>query len=206
MPEINIETLNSEIAEFHEKYKDIDEKLKDDNIRSRYLADADAIVAEYPNPEREIRGELGKFCNFLGCWTVVFGKDLEHGIPYYHKALELCPDSWDIHFEYFTTLKEIIPDNKYSTPELIQDAVDCLTFCINYCNTPALKAEYKIDRRWWELAWVYDIAGQHEDGCRCGREAQKAELEIYAFELGVTKKPNVFKRIFSPLFKKTDNR
>lgn len=200
----DIETLNAEIDKFHEKYKDIDEKLKNNDVRGEYLADAGAVIEKYPNPEGEIREELGKFCNFIGCWTVVFGNDLEHGIPFYHKALELCPDSWDIRFEYFTTLKEIIPDKEYSTPELIQDAIDCLTFCIDYCTTPALKAQYRADRRWWELSWVYDIAGRKEDVGRCGKEAQKAELEIYAFQLGVTKKPNIFKRIFAPLFKKTD--
>ncbi len=204
MPENNIETLNSEIAEFHEKYKDIDEKLNNDDIRGKYLTDAGAIVSKYPNTEGEIRERLGEFYNLIGCWTVVFGKDLEHGIPYYHKAIELCPDSWDIRFEYFTTLEGILPDKEYCTPELIQDAIDCLTFCINYCSTPALKAEFRADLRLWELAWVYDIAGRKEDFGRCGKEAQKVELEIYAYEMGVTKKPNIFKRIFAKLFKKND--
>lgn len=198
----DIETLNAEIDKFDAKYNDT--RLETEDELNSYISDAEAIIAKYPDPEGEIRGRLGEFYNLIGCWTVVFGKDLKRGIPYYHKAIELCPNSWDIRFEYFTTLKEIIPDKEYSTPELIQDAIDCLTFCINYCTTPELKAEFRADLRLWELAWVYDIAGRKEDFGSCGKEAQKAELEIYAFELGVTKKPNIFKRIFAKLFKKND--
>ena len=203
MAEYDIETLNAEIAGFHEKYENIGRKLLDDNVRGEYLADADAVIEKYPNPDGEVREQLGEFCDFLGCWIIVYGNDLEHGVPYYHKALELCPNSWDIHFEYFTTLKEIIPDKRYSTPELIQDAIDCLTFCIDYCTTRELMAKYSVDRRYWDLAWVYETAGQKELSWKYAKEARRAELEIAAFHLGAEKKPNIFKRVFALLFKKS---
>ncbi len=213
MPENNIETLNAEIAEFHEKYKDIDEKLKDDDIRSQYLADAGAIVSKYPDPDGEIREELGKFCCFLGCWTVVFGQDLENGIPYYHKALELCPDSYDIHFEYFTTLEEIIPNEKYSTPELIQDAIDCLTFCIDACDTLELKRKRRIDLRYLDLANTYRVAGQDEKARECEKMSEKMAEELAEWEeeqAKQKKKPNFFirliSRILAPIFRKFDDR
>ena len=171
MSENNIETLNSEIAEFHEKYKNINRELKDGNFRSQYLADADVIFTKYQNSEGEVRERLGKFCNFIGCWTVVYGKDLGRGIPYYHKALELCPDSYDIHYSYFTTLEELIPKKKYSTPELVQDAIDCLTFCIDYCTTPALMAENQVDCLYYDLAKAYKIAGQPEKAAECEKMA-----------------------------------
>ena len=196
MAQYDIETLNADIAEFSAKYKTVTDELKDDNCRGEYLADADAIVADYPEPDGEVRARLGKFCQHIGCWTVVFGNDLEHGIPYYHKALELCPNSWDIHFEYFTTLEEIIPNEKYSTPELIQDAIDCLTFCIDACDTLELKRKYRVDFRYKDLANVYRIAGQDEKADECEKMSAKTAEEFAEQE----KKPNFFKRLFARIF------
>ena len=196
MAQYDIETLNADIAEFSAKYKTVTDELKDDNCRGEYLADADAIVADYPEPDGEVRARLGKFCQHIGCWTVVFGNDLEHGIPYYHKALELCPNSWDIHFEYFTTLEEIIPNEKYSTPELIQDAIDCLTFCIDACDTLELKRKHRVDLRYKDLANVYRIAGQDEKADECEKMSAKTAEEFAERE----KKPNFFKRLFARIF------
>ncbi len=204
MPQYDIETLNANIAEFSAKYKTVTDELEDDNCRGEYLADADAIVADYPEPDGEVRARLGKFCQHIGCWTVVFGNDLEHGIPYYHKALELCPNSWDIHFEYFTTLEEIIPNEKYSTPELIQDAIDCLTFCIDACDTLELKRKHRVDLRYKDLANVYRIAGQDEkaDECeKCPRKRRKNLLN--------RKRNRTFSKGCLPVFSgylKTENR
>ena len=196
MAQYDIETLNADIAEFSAKYKTVTDELEDDNCRGEYLADADAIVADYPEPDGEVRARLGKFCQHIGCWTVVFGNDLEHGIPYYHKALELCPNSWDIHFEYFTTLEEIIPNEKYSTPELIQDAIDCLTFCIDACDTLELKRKHRVDLRYKDLANVYRIAGQDEKADECEKMSAKTAKEFAERE----KKPNFFKRLFARIF------
>ena len=196
MAQYDIETLNADIAEFSAKYKTVTDELKDDNCRGEYLADAGAVIEKYPEPDGEVRARLGKFCQHIGCWTVVFGNDLEHGIPYYHKALELCPNSWDIHFEYFTTLEEIIPNEKYSTPELIQDAIDCLTFCIDACDTLELKRKHRVDLRYKDLANVYRIAGQDEKADECEKMSAKTAEEFAEQE----KKPNFFKRLFARIF------
>ena len=173
MAEIDIETLNADIAEFNAKYKSVGRELQDDKFRSQYLADAEAVVAKYQDPDGEVRSGLGKFCQQIGCWTVVYGQDLEHGIPYYHKSLRLCPDSYDIHYGYYTTLEELVSNEKYSTPELVQDAIDCLKFCIDCCDTPELMAENQVDYLYLDLAEVYRIAGQPEKAAECEEMADE---------------------------------
>lgn len=213
MAEINIEALNADIAEFNAKYKGVGGELEDDSFRDGYLADVGVIVAKYPNPDGEVRARLGKFCQHIGCWTVVYGNDLEQGIPYYHKALELCPDSYDIHFEYFTTLEEIIPNEKYSTPELVQDAIDCLTFCIDACDTLELKRKRRVDLRYMDLANTYRVAGQDKKARECEKMSVKIAEELAEWEeeqAKLEKKPNFFMRliarIFAPIFRKFDDR
>ncbi len=190
MTENNIEALSAELARFSKKYKTVGRELEDEKFLGWYLEDADAILSKYPNPEGEARERLGKFCQHIGCWTVVFGQDLEQGIPYYHKALELCPDSYDVHFEYFTTLEEIIPNEKYSTPELVQDAIDCLTFCIDASDTLELKRKRSIDLRYMDLANVYHIAGQEEKARECEKMSAKMAIELAEQE----NEPNFFIR------------
>lgn len=208
MSEINIETLNADIEEFNAKYKSVGRELEDEKFLGWYLEDVEKIVSKYPNPEGEAREKLGKFCQHIGCWTVVFGQDLEHGIPYYHKALRLCPDSYDIHFEYFTTLEEIIPNEKYSTPELVQDAIDCLTFCIDACDTLELKRKRRLDLRYLDLANVYRIAGQDEKAEECEKMSAKMTEELAKMEK--KKRPNFFmrliNRILAPFLRKFDDR
>ncbi len=213
MPENNIETLNAEIAEFNAKYKGVGRELEDEKFLGWYLEAADAILSKYPNLEGEARERLGKFCQHIGCWTVVFGQDLEQGIPYYHKALELCPDSYDIHFEYFTTLEEIIPNEKYSTPELVQDAIDCLTFCIDACDTLELKRKRRIDLRYIDLANTYRVAGQEEKARECEKMSAEIAVELAEWEEELAKqkkKPNFFMRlimrILEPILRKFDDR
>ena len=213
MPENNIETLSAEIAKFNAKYKNISGELKDDNFRSQYLADADAIFTKYQNSEGEVRERLGKFCNFIGCWAVVYGKDLEHGILYYHKSLELCPNSYDVHYSYFTTLEELIPKKKYSTPELVQDAIDCLTFCIDACDTLELKRKRRIDLRYIDLANTYRVAGQEEKARECEKMSAEIAVELAEWDeeqAKQKKKPNFFMRlimrILEPILRKFDDR
>ena len=52
---------------------------------------------------------------------MVFGNDLKRGVPYYHKAIETAPEVYNIRFDYFTTLQEIIPNENYRTPELSKE-------------------------------------------------------------------------------------
>jgi len=165
MAQIDIEALNSDIAEFKEKHKN--ERLKTPEELNAYISDTDKILAKYPDPEGEARKKLGDFCSLRGCWVIVYGNDLEHGIPYYHKAIELCPDSYDIRWGYFTTLEEIVENDKLRTPELVQDAIDCLQFCINYCNTPKLRQEHNIHFRYVEMGRVYLADGQPEKAIEC---------------------------------------
>ncbi len=212
MAEINIETLKADIDNFNAKYKGVGKELEDEKFLGWYLEDVEAVIAKYPNPEGEARARLGKFCQHIGCWTVVYGQDLEQGIPYYHKALELCPDSYDIHFEYFTTLEEIIPNEKYSTPELVQDAIDCLTFCIDACDTWELKKKRRIDLRYMDLANTYRIAKQPEKAAECEKMSAKMAEELAKREKQAEreKRPNFFirliSRILAPILRKFDDR
>ncbi len=173
MAQIDIEALNSDIAEFEEKYKNA--RLKTPEELNAYISDADKILGKYPATEGEVRERLGKFCSHLGCWVVVFGNDLEHGIPYYHKSIEFCPDSYDIRWEYYTTLEEIVEDEDYATPELIRDAIDCLQFCIDYCDTPELKQEHRVHFRYTELGRVYLAAKQPEKARECAKMSLKIQ-------------------------------
>ena len=175
MPQYDIETLNTDIAEFSAKYKTVTDELKDDNCRGEYLADAGAVIEKYPEPDGEVRARLGKFCQHIGCWTVVFGNDLKRGVPYYHKAIETAPEVYNIRFDYFTTLQEIIPNEDYRTPEILQDAIDCLTFCLNACDTWEKKRHNGAVTFCEELAKVYKILGQPE----LSKEYKKKGKEIY---------------------------
>ena len=168
---VELEALNSEISGFNEKYKGT--KLATPEELNAYIKDADEILGKYPNPDGEVRKALGKFCSHLGCWVTVFGQDLEHGIAYYHKSIELDPESYDIRFEYYTTLEEIVDDDDYRTPEFVQDAVDCLKFCINYCNTPELREEHYIHYRYVDLGRVYLADKQYVKAHNCAKASLK---------------------------------
>ncbi len=173
MGKIDLEKLNSDIAEFDEKYENA--RLKTPEELEVYIADADKLLAKYPDPEGEAREILGEFCTGLGSQVVVFGNDLEHGIPYYHKAMELCPKSFDVHWDYYTTLEEIVENKDLATPELIQDAIDCLQCCIDCCDTPELQEENCVSLRYFDLARVYLAAGQPEKAAECARKSLEIE-------------------------------
>ncbi len=182
MEKIDLEKLNSEIEEFDRKHGGGYGFGSPEEVGA-YIADADKILKKYPDPEGEAREILGKFCSHLGCRVVVFGDDLEHGIPYYHKSIEFCPDSYDIRWEYYTTLEEIVEDEDYATPELIQDAIDCLQFCIDYCNTPELKQEHYVHFRYVELGRVYLVADQPEKALECAKKSLEIEENEGAREI-----------------------
>ncbi len=140
-----------------------------------YISDAEKILGKYPDPEGEAREILGEFCTYLGCDLVMNGEDLEPGISYYHKAMELCPKSYDVHWDYYTTLEEIVEDEDLATPELIQDAIDCLQCCIDCCDTPELQEENCVRMRYVELARVYLAADQPEKAAECARKSLEIE-------------------------------
>ncbi len=178
MGKIDLENLKSETEKFKKKYSKGFRKPEDANA---FISDAEQILGKYPEPEDEAKEILAKFCTHLGCRLVIDANDPElgfkdgeypkRGISYYHKAMELCPNSYDIRWGYYTTLEEIVENEKRRTPELIQEAIDCLQFCIDYCNTPELIQEHYIQFRYVELARVYLAAGQPEKAAECARKS-----------------------------------
>lgn len=190
MAQIDIEALNSEIKEIKKKYYMGFRKPKE--VKD-FISDAEKILGKYPDPEEEAREILGKFYSYLGSKLVVYGNDreavrkdgenLERGISYYHKATELCPGSYDIRWNFYTTLEELIENEKRRTPELIQIAIDCLQFCIDYCDTPELMEENRIQYRYFELAKVYLIANQPEKAAECARKSLEIEEDKETREL-----------------------
>lgn len=172
MEKTAVNTLEEEISSFHEKYKGT--KLETPEELSAYIADAEEILGRYPNPEGEMKKELAKFCSHLGCWVVVFGQDIG-GIEYYRKSIALDPESYDLRWEYYTTLEELVEDEEYATPELIKDAVDCLRFCIDYCDTPERRAEKFVHYRYLDLGRVYMAAGEYAKAKKCAKQSLKTE-------------------------------
>lgn len=171
-PDADFEALNADIAVFDGKYKDAE--LKTAEVLDAYIADAEKIIEKYPNPKGAVKNRIGHFCSLIGCMVVVFGQNLERGIPYYHKSLELAPDDYNIYWGYYTTLEEIVEDEEYRTPELVEDAIKCLKFCIDYCDTPERKAENRVHFRYNDLGRVYLVAGNYAEAVKCA----KASLEI----------------------------
>ena len=156
---VDIAKMNEEISAFNKKYDKAD--LEAPDIKRSYISDAEKIIERYPVQSAEEKRELAKFYSHLGCMITVFGQDLENGVKYYHRSIELDPESYDLRWEYYTTLEEIVEDDDYRTPELVQDAIDCLTFCIEYCDTPELCEEKHIHYRFTDLGRVYMAAGDY---------------------------------------------
>ena len=178
-----LEDIKTEIAEFHRKFGAC--KLENETDENNFIAGEDIVLRWCePNAQsEEERHELAKFCNFLGCWLLVFTYRLKEGRMYYQKALALYPDSFDIHWEYYTTLEEIVEDEMQCTPEFIQDAIDCLRFCIDYCDTPELMSENHIEYRWLELGRVYLIAKEPAKARRCAKMSMKLQKSGKAKQL-----------------------
>lgn len=171
MTETDFRTLCDSIEKFKEKYGKA--KLTSRKLKT-YVADAEEILGRFPDPEGEACEALGQFCAYVGCDLLMYGDELEPGISYYRKAIELYPRSLDIRWDYYTTLEEIIEDEEYATPDLIADAIDCLRFCIDYYDTPELKRENYVNMRWLELGRVYLTADRPEKAVECAR----ASLEL----------------------------
>ena len=119
MAQYVIEKLNAEIIAFRKKHGSSNLETADEV--TKFIADGEALAAKYPDPEGEAREEIAKLYCHIGCWTVVFGNDLKRGVPYYHKAIETASEVYNIRFDYFTTLQEIIPNENYRTPELSKE-------------------------------------------------------------------------------------
>ena len=118
---------------------------------------------------------LATFLECLGSKFMMYTYNLRQGRSYYQKALTLCPDSYKMHWGYYTSLEEIVEDKEQAAPELIQDAIDCLTFCIDYCKTPALCQENYIQNRYFELARVYMAANNTAKAKECAEKSLAIE-------------------------------
>ncbi len=164
--------MNAQIDAFYKKFNRC--KLETEAETKEFISDVEKILGQCPSPDGEERKALAKLCSHAGCMVVVFGNDLDNGIPYYRKSIELDPESYDLRWEYYTTLEEIVEDEEYSTPELIQDAIDCLTFCIDFCDTPELRGEKYVHFRYIDLGRVYMAAGDY----RKARECFKSSMRI----------------------------
>lgn len=189
----NTAQINEDISAFNAKYDRV--KFETPEIKRAYIADAEEIIGRYPPQSREERQTLAKFYSHLGCMITVFGQDLENGIRYYRKSIELDPESYDIRWEYYTTLEEIVEDEDYRTPELVQDAIDCLTFCINYCDTPELREKKYIHYRYTDLGRVYMAAGDY----RKARECFEKSMQILPNDNAQNLLARVNKKIGNPV-------
>ena len=163
---INIEKMREDFSAFFKKYENCDFEGATDE--ADYVKDAEELLSQYESgvESDEEKRELSKQCVHLGCKIMMY-TDNPSGPVYYRKAINLQPDSYDIRWDYYTTLEEIVENEEYSTPELIRDAIDCLRFCIDYCDTPELKRENHIEYRWAELGRVYMAAKDYRSARDC---------------------------------------
>lgn len=182
---VDLNALNAEISEFYKKYEST--KLETPEELNAYITDADKILDKYLDTcsdiDKSVKKALAKFCSHLGCWVTVFGQDLDHGIEYYHESLLLDPESYDINWEYYTTLEEIIEDEDYSTSVLVNDAVNCLRACIKICDTPELKQKHFVHFRYIDLGNTYLIAKQPAKAAKCAKMSMKTEPNDRAKQL-----------------------
>lgn len=194
-----LETLNAEISEFYEKYNDAE--LKTPEVLNAYIADTEEIIARYPNAEGDVRNRTAHFLNTTASMTIVFGNDLERGVPLYHRSIELAPDDDDLYWGYYTTLEEIVDNDALRTPALVDDAVMCLEFCINAILDGKRPPDY-LDGRYVDLGRVYMAAGDYLKAKECfekslavqPNDAAKHQLKIVNRKLG-----NPFIRFFGKL-------
>lgn len=179
---IDIQKMNEDFNNFFNKYRNCDFEGATDE--EDYVADADEILARYEGAavSEEEKHALARQCTLLGSKIMMY-TDNRKGPEYYHRAIALWPDSYDVHWGYYTTLEEIVENEEYATPELIQDAIDCLTFCIDYCDTPELCREHYINNRYIELGRVYMAAGEFAKAKECAEKSLALEYTESADQL-----------------------
>lgn len=195
-----LETLNAEISEFYEKYKDAE--LKTPEVLTVYIADTEEIIARHPNAEGDVKNRKAHFLNTTACMTIVFGNDLERGVPLYHRSIELDPDDDDLYWGYYTTLEEIIDNDKLRTPALVDDAVMCLEFVINAILSGKSPPDY-LQFRYVDLGRVYMAAGDYPKAKECFEKSlavQPNDAAEYRLKIVNRKLGNPFKRFFGKLF------
>lgn len=110
---------------------------------------------------------------------LMYTDELEKGIEYFHRAIEMDPENPDIYWSYFTDLDEITDEY----PETIDDAILCLTKIIeisgkidavgnenkkqyNYIDDDFDK-ELSIARRYRDLAVIYMKIPDYKKAAEC---------------------------------------
>lgn len=197
----DLETLNAEIDAFNEKHKNLDELKTPEGLNS-WIADAEEIIAGYPYPEGDVKKRIAKFYNLVGDMTIVFGDDLERGVPLYHKSLELDPENDDLYWGYYTTLEEIVDNDKLRTPALVDDAVMCLEFVINAILSGKRPPDY-LHFRYIDLGRVYMAAGDYPKAKECFEKSLEVQPNDAARDMLKTvdrKLGNPIARFFKRLF------
>lgn len=189
---MELEKLKAEIEAFLKEYSF--DAYKTPESKNAAIAQAEEILQRYPAPEGDIRKELAKLLSRLGCRTVVFGKDLK-GIDFYRKSLELDPENYDLYWEYYTTLEELVDSDAYRTPDLVQDTITCLTFCIDYCNTPERMREHYVHFRYVDLGRVYMATGDYQKAKECFEKS----MEIYPNDSAEKRLKEVNRKLGNPI-------
>ena len=153
----DINIMKNEFDLFFEKYKNCD--FEGENDEADYVKDADRLLGEFGDKaeSEEEKEALSKKLALMGGKLMML-TDNPNAPKYYHKAIDLQPNSYDIRWDYYTTLEEIVENEEYATKELIDDAIECLRFCIDYCDTEELRAEKCVQNRYYDLARVYMAA------------------------------------------------
>lgn len=134
--------------------------------------------------------------------TIVFGDDLERGVPLYHKSLELDPENDDLYWGYYTTLEEIVDNDKLRTPALVDDAVMCLEFVINAILSGKRPPDY-LHFRYIDLGRVYMAAGDYPKAKECFEKSLEVQPNDAARDMLKTvdrKLGNPIARFFKRLF------
>lgn len=179
---MNIQKMKEDFQEFFDKYKNCDFEGPTDE--KDYVADADEILARYEGMavSNEEKQALSEQCVHLGCKIMMYTDNI-NGPKYYHRAIALQPDECSVRWSYYTTLEEIVENEEYATPELIQDAVSCLTFIIEYCETPELQEEYCVRNRYTDLGRVYMAAGDYAKAKECAQKSLEIGYTESAYQL-----------------------
>lgn len=176
---IDINGMKNEFETFFEKYEHC--RFNGEHDEENYVSNADKLLEKYDMAEsEEEKRALSEQCVHLGCKIMMY-TDNESGPRYYHKAIELQPDCYDVRWDYYTTLEEII--EAYPIPELIHDAIDCLNFCINSLTTPELQQEKHIENRYCDLARVYMAAKDYAKAKECAEKSLEFKWDDFAQEL-----------------------
>ncbi len=164
-PEVNL----SEAAEYLEKaiaIQDLEKyTLELYNVlasdRKREDGELDAIAAMEAFIKRT--GGTPKVFATAGNLVLMYTDDLEKGVDYFHRAIEMEPDRVDTYWTYFTDLEEIVEEY----PEYLEDAILCLTRIIELCSRPDCTKEMNIPNRYWDLAQMYYKAEKYQEALEC---------------------------------------